>query len=50
MGMLAVIELANNVEAGSISLAEAVGKHFATSFVKPIRDEWISVCVSLIKQ
>ena len=50
MGMLAVIELANNVEAGSISLAEAVGKHFATSFVKPIRDEWISVCVSIIKQ
>lgn len=50
MGMLAVIELAGKVEAGTMSLTDAVCQHLTTGFVKPVRKEWHSVCVNLIER
>lgn len=50
MGMLAVIELAGKVEAGAMSLTEALRLHFSTGFVKPIREGWIPVCVGIIEK
>lgn len=54
MGIFAVIELANRVEAGTISLADALKEHFTSGFVTPtgnsttIREDWISVCADII--
>lgn len=54
MGIFAVIELANRVEAGTMSLTDAVKDHFAGGFVTPtgnstaIREDWLSVCVDII--
>lgn len=50
MGMLAAIELAGKVEAGTMSLADAVRQHLTTGFVKPIREEWYSACVGVIER
>lgn len=50
MGMLAAVELANKVQAGTLSLTDAVAQHFSTGFVRPIRSEWIPVCVSIIER
>lgn len=50
MGILAVIELADKVEAGTMSLTDAVHEHLTTGFVKPVREEWHSVCVGLIER
>ncbi len=50
MGILAVIELAGEVEAKTKSLTEAVQQHFATGFIRPIRAEWAPVCVNIIER
>lgn len=50
MGMLAVIELAQNVEAREMTLRDAVRQHLATGFFKPVRDGWIPVCVGIIEK
>lgn len=50
MGMLAVTELAQKVEAGTMSLRDALHRHLATGFVNPIPEEWIPVCMGIIER
>lgn len=50
MGILAVIELADRIRAGTMSLTDAVREHLTTGFVKPVREEWHSVCVAIIER
>ena len=50
MGMLAIIELANNVTAKTMSLYDAVHQHLATGFVKPIHESWALVSVNIIER
>lgn len=49
MGILAVMELADKVEAG-MPLDEAVRLHLTTGFFNPIRIEWHPVCMAIIER
>ena len=48
--MLAVIELAGRVEAGTMSLLDAVSQHVTINFVHIPHRAWIPVCVDIIKR
>lgn len=50
MGLLAVIELANQVEAGTMTLIDAMRRHFSANFVKPIHEKWLPVCINIVER